>query len=229
MPIIAVAFARGAFVAFAQGSPWTQTIGLAVIELLTFLALCIFRPFRRRGTNALEIILAIVRLFSVGFLMVFIGRLDVNRFVVTGLGAGLLAIQSLIVLLFFALTIFKCVLGVTSICDVLTRSHSLGAGILWARKGRRKDEATQPLPWEEKQPAMMRESSDDNLEAPQRPVSADEVTLTEDSNQPWTVDQGEKAPSAESTKPSYVYAMPGHAQQQDMTERPFDNMPHRSS
>lgn len=59
-------------------------MALLVIELIQFIALCVFRPFRRTATNVLEIFLALVRVFSIGLLIPFIASLNVNRYVVTG-------------------------------------------------------------------------------------------------------------------------------------------------
>ena len=88
--------ARAAFVAFAQvrsaavtyltsqGSPWVQIIALLVIELISLVALCVWRPFQRTATNVLEIFLAVVRVVSIGLLIPFIGSVVSNRYIVTG-------------------------------------------------------------------------------------------------------------------------------------------------
>ena len=84
VPTFVLSIVRAAFVAFGQGAPWVQVIALLVLELITLVALCVFRPFRRTATNVLEIFLAVVRVVSIGLVIPFINDVVPNRYVVTG-------------------------------------------------------------------------------------------------------------------------------------------------
>jgi len=118
------AFISAAFVAFAQGHALVQVIPLIVVEVAVFLAFCIWRPFANRGANALMIIISIFKILAYGLLVAFYARLTYNGIIKAVLGFVLIAVQGIMTLVLFCVTVYN-----------------LFAGILWSRRARKEAEA----------------------------------------------------------------------------------------
>lgn len=61
-PLLLSNLAIAAFVAFAQNHGFVQAIALAAIEVIVFIALCVFTPFVNKQGNGLNITISIVRI-----------------------------------------------------------------------------------------------------------------------------------------------------------------------
>jgi len=71
VPFLAYILAKAVFIAFAQGSPIVQAIGLVVVEAVAFVGVCVYRPFMDKKTNALNISIMFFNFLNSIFLLVF--------------------------------------------------------------------------------------------------------------------------------------------------------------
>jgi hypothetical protein len=70
-PILLYILLKAVFIAFAQGAPVAQTIGLLVIEAVFLVAVCILKPWMDKKTNGFNISIAVINFLNVIFLLVF--------------------------------------------------------------------------------------------------------------------------------------------------------------
>lgn len=118
--LAASAFASAAFVAFAQGHGLVQLIGLIVIECIVFIALIVLRPFTKRSSNVLIIFVSLFKIAAYAVLVTFYVHINLDGIIVAVLGFVILAIQSVMTVILFIVTLYN-----------------LGAGLLWARRERK--------------------------------------------------------------------------------------------
>lgn len=77
MPLIVYAFAKGAFIALGDGHGIVQTAGQLGCEVFLLVLLVWNRPYNTKSGNVLNIIIAVVRVLSVGCLIVFVEELGI--------------------------------------------------------------------------------------------------------------------------------------------------------
>lgn len=83
-----------------------QVIFLLCLEVLFLLALCVARPYRSRGGDAMAIFLAIIRLLTVALLIPFAQSLSIKPIPRAALGMGSAVVSSIaVVVLFFSILI----------------------------------------------------------------------------------------------------------------------------
>lgn len=71
MPLLLYILTKGLFVAFGQDTGITQAIAFVVLEASLLLGVVILRPYMDKKTNAFNISIAVVNLFSAIFLLFF--------------------------------------------------------------------------------------------------------------------------------------------------------------
>lgn len=77
VPLIVYAFAKGAFIALGDGHGIVQTAGQLGCEVFLLILLLWNRPYNTKAGNVLNIIIAVVRVLSVGCLIVFVEELGI--------------------------------------------------------------------------------------------------------------------------------------------------------
>ncbi|KAG5925666.1 hypothetical protein E4U42_004065 [Claviceps africana] len=112
VPAILYMFAKGVAIAAGDGHGMAQTISQLVIESLMLCLLLWSRPFERRSSNIINIMIQTVRFLSIGCIMVFVEEFGVKQTTKTITGVVLIAIQSTltailaILIVWNALTVF---------------------------------------------------------------------------------------------------------------------------
>ena len=71
LPMLAYTLVKGVFIAFAQGAPVAQAIGLVVVEAVLLIAVGVLKPWMDRKTNIFNISIATINLVNALFLLVF--------------------------------------------------------------------------------------------------------------------------------------------------------------
>lgn len=103
-PLALASFVRACFIAFGQGNPWAQVIGLVVVEFLVLVTCIGFRPHKDKKGDWLGAFLAFARMCSFGLLIAFIPSMDVDPITRTIVGFAVIVTFGLpVVLLFFGL------------------------------------------------------------------------------------------------------------------------------
>ncbi|KAF2671609.1 TRP-domain-containing protein [Microthyrium microscopicum] len=100
------ALIRGAFVALAQRSGYTQAIALFILELALLIAVCVVKPYMDKVTNTFNISIAAINFFNCLLLLLLsgifglpplaIGILGVLYFVINAIFAGTIVIMTII-------------------------------------------------------------------------------------------------------------------------------------
>jgi len=94
LPLLAYAFARGAFIALGDGHGLVQTVGQLCCEVFLLALLLWNRPYNTKAGNVLNITISCVRVLSVVCLIVFVDQLGIAADAKTVTGVALIAIQS---------------------------------------------------------------------------------------------------------------------------------------
>ena len=103
-PIALAAFVRACFIAFGQGNPWAQVIGLVVVEFLLLVTCIGFRPHKDKKGDWLGAFLAFCRMCGFGLMIAFIPSMDVEPITRTIIGFACIVLFGIpVVLLFFGL------------------------------------------------------------------------------------------------------------------------------
>jgi hypothetical protein len=76
VPALVYIFAKGAFIALAQGSGIVQAIGLLIIETSALVASAIFRPWMDKKTNTFNIAILVVHFINAVCLLMFTSIFD---------------------------------------------------------------------------------------------------------------------------------------------------------
>lgn len=107
-----------------QGHGLVQLIPLIIIECIVFVSFCAWRPFANRGSNVLVIFISFFKIAAYAILVTFSVNVKLSSGIILAvLGFVILAIQSVMTVILFIVTIYN-----------------LGAGLLWARSSRREAE-----------------------------------------------------------------------------------------
>lgn len=103
-PIALAAFVRACFIAFGQGNPWAQVIGLVVVEFLLLVTCIGFRPHKDKKGDWLGAFLAFCRMCGFGLMIAFIPSMGVEPITRTIIGFACIVLFGIpVVLLFFGL------------------------------------------------------------------------------------------------------------------------------
>ena len=103
-PLALASFVRACFIAFGQGNPWAQVIGLVVVEFLLLVTCVGFRPHKDKKGDWLGAFLAFARMCAFGLMIAFIPSMDVDPITRTIIGFVVIVMFGLpVVLLFFGL------------------------------------------------------------------------------------------------------------------------------
>lgn len=78
VPLIVYAFAKGAFIALGDGHGIIQTGGQLGCEVFLLVLLLWNRPYNTKAGNVLNTIIAVVRVLSVGCLIIFVEELEIS-------------------------------------------------------------------------------------------------------------------------------------------------------
>ncbi|MCJ1310039.1 hypothetical protein MMC25_003700 [Agyrium rufum] len=105
LPVLGYTFLKSAFIAFAQGSPKIQAIGLLIIEAAALVGVCILKPWMDKKTNAFNVSIAVINFVNVIFLLFF-----TNIFNQPTLVTGIMSVVFFIYNAVFALVLLLMVL-----------------------------------------------------------------------------------------------------------------------
>lgn len=94
IPIIIYSLAKGCIIAGAQGHGMVQGAGQLVVEALLLILLLWNRPYVTKSGMWINITIQVVRVLSVGCVLVFVEELGVSHTTKTATGIALIAIQS---------------------------------------------------------------------------------------------------------------------------------------
>lgn len=94
MPFIVYMFAKGCVLAGGDGHGMVQTIGQLIIEVAMLVLLLWNRPFDRKSGNWINIVIQVVRVLSVGCILVFVEELGVPKTAQTVTGIVLIVVQA---------------------------------------------------------------------------------------------------------------------------------------
>ncbi|KAK0734158.1 hypothetical protein B0T26DRAFT_57158 [Lasiosphaeria miniovina] len=94
VPTIIYMFAKGCVLAAADGHGMVQTIAQLVIEAVMMVLLLWSRPYERRSSNVINIVIQVVRVLSVACILVFVEQFGIAQTTQTITGVVLIAVQS---------------------------------------------------------------------------------------------------------------------------------------
>lgn len=94
VPVIVYLLAKGVAIAVMDGSGMAQTISSLVIEALMLGLLLWSRPFERKSSNVINIMIQVVRVLSVVCILVFVEEFGIRQTTQTVAGVVLIAVQS---------------------------------------------------------------------------------------------------------------------------------------
>ncbi|KAH9891392.1 TRP-domain-containing protein [Xylariomycetidae sp. FL2044] len=94
VPVIIYMFAKGTVLAATDGHGMTQTIAMLIVEGLMLMLLLWSRPFERKSSNVINIMIQVVRVLSVACIMVFVQEFGIQQTTQTVAGVVLIALQS---------------------------------------------------------------------------------------------------------------------------------------
>lgn len=94
VPVIFYMFAKGFTLAAADGHGMEQTITQLVIEGLMLILLLWSRPYERRSGNIINIVIQVVRVLSVGCILIFVEEFAIEQTTQTVAGVALIIVQS---------------------------------------------------------------------------------------------------------------------------------------
>lgn len=114
MPTIVYMFAKGCVLAGGDGHGLVQSIGQLGIETIMLILLLWSRPYNRKSSNWINIVIQIVRVVSIGLIIVFVTELGVKQstktitgVVLIGVQAGLTGILAILIVINAAITCCK--------------------------------------------------------------------------------------------------------------------------
>ncbi|KAK3185630.1 hypothetical protein K4F52_005495 [Lecanicillium sp. MT-2017a] len=94
VPVIFYMFAKGFTIAAADGHGMQQTIAQLVIEAIMLILLLWSRPYERRSGNIINIVIQVVRVLSVGCILIFVDEFAIAQTTQTVAGVALIVVQS---------------------------------------------------------------------------------------------------------------------------------------
>lgn len=94
IPFIVYMFAKGCVLAGGDGHGMVQSIGQLVIEMLMLVLLLWNRPYDRKSGNWINIVIQVVRVLSVGCILVFVEEFGVPKTTQTVTGVALIVVQA---------------------------------------------------------------------------------------------------------------------------------------
>ena len=94
MPVIIYMFAKGCVLAAGNGHGLAQTAGQLIIESLMLILLLWSRPYATTAGNWINIVIQVVRVLSVGCILVFVEQLGIAQTTQTITGVVLIAVQA---------------------------------------------------------------------------------------------------------------------------------------
>ncbi|KAG6002785.1 hypothetical protein E4U21_002775 [Claviceps maximensis] len=115
VPAIVYMFAKGVAIAAGDGHGMAQTISQVVIEGLMLCLLLWSRPFERRSSNILNIMIQTVRFLSIGCILVFVEEFGIKQTTKTVTGVVLIAMQATLTAI---LAILICWNALTACCTM---------------------------------------------------------------------------------------------------------------
>ena len=94
IPFIVYMFAKGCILAGADGHGMAQTIGQLIVEAIMLILLLWNRPFDRKSGNWINIVIQVVRVLSVGCILVFVEEFGIAKTTQTITGVVLIVVQA---------------------------------------------------------------------------------------------------------------------------------------
>ncbi|KAK9794532.1 hypothetical protein AB5N19_00349 [Seiridium cardinale] len=94
VPVIVYLFAKGCALTILDGSGMAQTITQVVIEMLMLILLLWSRPFERKSSNVVNIMIQVVRVLSVACVLIFVEEFGISQTTQTVAGVVLIAVQA---------------------------------------------------------------------------------------------------------------------------------------
>ncbi|KAG5989271.1 hypothetical protein E4U54_004382, partial [Claviceps lovelessii] len=94
VPTIVYTFAKGVAIAAGDGHGMAQTVSQVVIEGLMMCLLLWSRPFERRSSNIINMMIQVVRFLSIGCILVFVEEFGIRQTTKTITGVVLIGIQA---------------------------------------------------------------------------------------------------------------------------------------
>lgn len=114
VPLLAYIFVKACFVAFAQNSGKTQAMALFLIELAYFIALCYYRPYMDKSTNAINIAIGAVMLVNSVFFLFFSELFGQPRAVASVMGVLFFVLNAAFSLILLLFTLITCTIALVS-------------------------------------------------------------------------------------------------------------------
>lgn len=94
MPTIVYMFAKGCVLAGGDGHGLVQSVGQLAIETIMLILLLWSRPYNRKSSNWINIVIQIVRVVSIGLIIVFVSELGIKQSTKTITGVVLIGVQA---------------------------------------------------------------------------------------------------------------------------------------
>lgn len=94
VPLIFYMFAKGVAIAAGDGHGMAQTVAQLVIEGLMLCLLLWSRPFERRSSNIINIVIQVVRVLSIACILLFVQEFGIKQTTQTVAGVALIAVQA---------------------------------------------------------------------------------------------------------------------------------------
>lgn len=116
LPVLGYILVKGMFLAFAQGAPIPQAIGLLVIEAVFLVGVSVLRPWMDRKTNIFNISIASVNFINAIFLLIF-----TSIFNQPGLVTGIMGVVFALINVVFALILLILVL-IASVYAIVSKN-----------------------------------------------------------------------------------------------------------
>lgn len=115
VPVIFYMFAKGVAIAAGDGHGMAQTIAQMIIEGLMLCLLLWSRPFERRSSNVINIVIQVVRVLSIACILVFVHEFGIKQTTQTVAGIVLIAVQATLTLMLAILIVWN---GISVCCTM---------------------------------------------------------------------------------------------------------------
>ncbi|KAK2592868.1 hypothetical protein QQS21_009435 [Conoideocrella luteorostrata] len=110
IPFIFYMFAKGVAIAAGDGHGMAQTIAQMIIEGLMLCLLLWSRPFERRSSNVINIVIQVVRVLSIACILVFVQEFGIKQTTQTVAGVVLIAVQATLTVILAVLIAWNAII-----------------------------------------------------------------------------------------------------------------------
>ncbi|KAJ9157338.1 Transient receptor potential domain containing protein [Pleurostoma richardsiae] len=111
VPTILYLFAKGCVLAAADGHGMAQTVAQMIIESVMLVLLLWSRPYERKSSNVINIVIQVVRVLSVVCIFVFVEEFGIAQTTQTVTGVVLIAVQSALTGILAILIVWNAVIA----------------------------------------------------------------------------------------------------------------------